>query len=163
MKTTKKSIERLGVVTGLMTSVLLIGYFLLMQALHLAHITELRYFNFLILLTGLLFAYRNFREPEHNIPYLPGIGLGIITTLASIFPFAGFMYAYFTYINPDFFEALKNSGTLMMGSYINPLAASGIVIAEGLASGAILSFAFMQYYKSGFELHEKGKWGVYNS
>ena len=168
METTKNSIQRLGILTGLFTSLILACYFLLMKVFGLAQIVELRYLNFFILFGGILYAYRHFRQPGHNIEYLPGIGLGILTAAASVIPFAVFMYAYFTFLDPALLETIKN-GKVVMGDYITPFAITGTVIMEGLSSGAIISFALMQYYKSGFEKSEiknrRKKWseGYLNS
>ncbi len=157
METSKKTIASLGVKTGLVTSFLLIAYFLLMKAFGLAHISELRYFNFFILFGALLYAYRHYKEPNQNIEYLPGIGLGFITVAASVLPFAIFIYHYFWYLDPNLLEVIKHRSA-MMGAYINATSIAGVIIVEGLASGGILSFALMQYYKSGFEKKEKQLW-----
>lgn len=152
MKTLKNSIQKIGMSTGLMTSLLLIAYFSLMKALNVAQHPELRYFNFFILFGGIYYAYWQFKEPEHNIDYLPGIGLGFITTIATVIPFVAFLFVYFSYVDPGLLEIIKNSS--VVGDYLSPFSVVGIVGIEGLSSGVIISFMLMQYYKSGFEKNE---------
>jgi membrane protein CcdC involved in cytochrome C biogenesis len=155
METTNKSIERIGVTTGLITSLLLVSYFSLMKALGLATVPELRYFNFFILLGGILYAYEQFRTPGNNIEYLSGMGLGFITTVASVVPFAAFIYAYFTYVDPGLLATIKSNS--LMGEYLTPFTVTGAIVIEGLASGVIISFVLMQYYKSAYDRNDK-KW-----
>jgi hypothetical protein len=156
MKTTKKTIQRVGVTTGLITSLLLVSYFSLMKAFGSAHLTELRYLNFFILSAGIFYAYYLFRKPGYNIEYFAGAGLGFITTAASVIPFAAFLYAYFTYVDPGLLVTIKSSS--LMGEYLTPFTVAGAIVVEGMASGVILSFILMQYYKSaGFENSDR-KW-----
>lgn len=146
MKTTKKTILSVGVTTGLVTSLLLVSYFSLMKAFGLAHITELRYLNFFILSAGVFYAYYLFRKPGYNIEYFAGAGLGFITTVASVIPFAVFLYTYFTYVDPGLLEIIKSVSK--MGEYLTPFTVAGAIVVEGMASGVILSFMLMQYYKT---------------
>lgn len=155
MKTTKRSIEFIGTATGLIISLLLVSYFSLMKVLGLATVSELRYFNFFILLGGILYAYEQFRTPGNNIEYFSGMGLGFITTAASVIPFAAFIYAYFTYVDPGLLAAIKSNS--LMGEYLTPFTVTGAIVIEGLASGVIISFVLMQYYKSAHERNDK-KW-----
>lgn len=156
MKTAKKTIQSVGVTTGLVTSLVLVSYFSIMKAFGFAHVTELRYFNFFILSAGILYAYYLFRKPGYNIEYFAGAGLGFITTIASVIPFAAFLYAYFTYVDPGLLESIKNASK--MGEYLTPFTVAGAIVVEGMASGVILSFILMQYYKSaGFENPDR-KW-----
>ncbi len=147
MENAKTSIQQLGVKVGLVVCGLCIGFFLLMNALDLGHISELRYFNFLILILGLIFVFNYFKRPGRKIDYLPGMGLGFITSTVSLIPFAFFLYLYFSYIDPDLLIKIKSSSTLM-SSYLTPLASAIGVAIEGIAYGVIVSFVIMQYYKS---------------
>ncbi|MGQ0828751.1 MAG: hypothetical protein ACT4ON_10185 [Bacteroidota bacterium] len=63
MKTTSPSLEKIGFTTGLITSVVLIGYFMIMKLLGFAHILELRFFNGIILAIGVCYGiYKYNRE-----------------------------------------------------------------------------------------------------
>ncbi len=157
METQKKTIQGLGIKTGLVTSFFLIAYFLLMKALNLAQISELRYLNFFILLIGVIYAYKHYREPGHNIEYLPGLGLGMITTASAVIPFSIFIYHYFWFIDPNLLTAIEQN-SVIMAAYLNPTTVAGAILMEGMASGAIISLVLMQHYKSGFEKEEKHSW-----
>lgn len=147
MEDSEKSIQQLGVRCGLVISAFFIGFFLLMITLDLGHISELRYFNFLFLILGLVYVFRYFKRPGRKISYLPGIGLGFITSTVSLIPFAFFLYVYFSYLDPELLIKIK-SGTTLMSSYLTPLASAIGVAIEGTAYGVIISFVIMQYYKS---------------
>ena len=154
MEAEKKSIQTLGITTGLVMFVALVAYFLLMKSFNLIHITELRCLNFFILLGGLMYAYRQYKRPDMNVEYLSGMGLGVITTAVSVLPFALFIYIYFSYVDLTFIQVLKEH-SVMMGEYLTPGTAAGTVAVEGICSGLIISFAIMQYYKSGFKKGDK--------
>jgi hypothetical protein len=154
MEAIKNQFQQLGLMAGLVISTLFIGWFMLMNALGLGHISELRYVNFVFLLGGLAYVFHHFKQPDHNIEYLPGLGLGFITTTASIVPFAMFLYVYFSYLDAALLVQIKSSSALM-GTYLTPFAIAGAVLMEGLAYGLIVSFVIMQYYKSGFEKHTR--------
>ncbi len=154
MEAIKNQFQQLGLIAGLVISTLFIGWFLLMNSLGLAHVSELRYVNFVFLLGGLVYVFHHFKQPGHDIEYLPGIGLGFITTAASIVPFAAFLYIYFSYVDTALLEQIKSSSALM-GTYLTPFAIAGAIVMEGLAYGLIVSFVIMQYYKSGFEKHTR--------
>lgn len=147
MEDSKTSIQQLGVRCGLVISAFYIGFFLLMRTMDYGHISELRFFNFLFLILGLVYIFRYFKRPGRKISYLPGIGLGFITSIVSLIPFAFFLYVYFTYIDLDLLLKIKSSSSLM-GSYLTPLASAIGVAIEGAAYGVIISFVIMQYYKS---------------
>ncbi|MFN0189876.1 MAG: hypothetical protein ACKVQV_14335 [Bacteroidia bacterium] len=147
MENVKTTIQQLGIKVGLVICALYIGFFLLMKALNLGHISELRYINFLILILGLIYVFNYFKRPGYKIEYLSGMGLGFITSTVSLMPFAFFLYLYFSYIDPDLLIKIK-SGSTLMSSYLTPLASAIGVAIEGIAYGVIVSFIIMQYYKS---------------
>jgi len=149
MKTQENiSFEKVSLVSGILICIVYIAYFLFMIYANLIRITELRAFNFLILLGGLFFTFKYFRSKSKvHIDYLKGISLGILTSAVSIVLFALFIYIYFSEIDPLLLQQLKNNAPLM-GQYLTPFSAAFTIIVEGSISGLILSFAIMQYYKN---------------
>jgi hypothetical protein len=140
------SIERIGLIAGLVTSLVLVAYFMLMKALNLAHIIELRFFNFLIMAVGICsgIVYLKHRTQEHEF-YLKGLAEGMIITVTAVVSFAIFMTLYLTQIDRVLMHEISTrvpyTGTM-----------DGMVIfvsifMEGMASGAIITFAAMQYLK----------------
>lgn len=148
MAATETSLKKLGIRVGILTSILMIAYFILMRVLNLVHIPELRYFNFVILFVGLFYAYWNYSRSNENILYLPGLGLGALTTASSIMPFAAFLFIYFNHLEPNLLELLKNNTTISFADYMTPLSVAGAIVMEGMSAGLIISFILMQYYKS---------------
>jgi hypothetical protein len=140
------SIERIGLGVGLITSLCLVAYFMIMKALGLAQIIELRFFNILIMALGICYGIVRLkhRTEEHEF-YLKGLGEGMIITVTAVVTFAIFMTFYLTQIDQPLMHEISQrapySGTM-----------DGMVIfvsifMEGMASGAIITFAAMQYLK----------------
>ena len=127
------------------TALGLILFFLIMKFFSLITIVELRFVNFFILLLGVrqtLSAKK--KENNGTLEYLPGMLLGFMTALmASIF-FAAFVFLYLSFLDQGLMEYIKN--TQPFGSYLSPGAAAIIIILEGVASGAILSFTLMHLF-----------------
>ncbi|MBK5285819.1 MAG: hypothetical protein JJE25_10495 [Bacteroidia bacterium] len=106
--------------------------------------------NFIILLTGIIYAYRLYRsKTKLNVDYFPGLILGVITTAASVIPFVLFVYFWFSLIDPLLLLSLKDN-ILFMGEQITPMRAAVATMIEGISSGVIISFMMMQYFRSGF-------------
>ena len=163
MSTQQLSIPTLAAKASALICTSFIAYFLLMQYLSLLHITELRFLNIIILITGLVTTYRYYRKKTKilNILYFDGLLLGILTSVASFLFFAIFVYIYFR-ADPALLQVLKGN-TIMMGfGSVTPANAAVTVVIEGVISGLIISFAIMQYYKSGFyrTIQEKRQGGV---
>ena len=122
----------------------LLVYFLLMKLLNLETRVELRYFNFVILLVGLrLFILRLKRENNGHPEYLHSLGYGFaVAALTSLF-FSAFMFIYLSYIDPAMMQHIQTHQPF--GHYLTPGSAAIVLLLEGDASGAIISFVFAQY------------------
>ena len=147
MEAAKQSIERSSLKIGLITGAGLIAYFLIMDFLGLAKIIELRYFNFLILGAGIIYGLRNLkRELKKEDFYLKGLAEGFLITLIALIPFALFFSLYLEYVNPELLDYIKSN--VAMGDYVNLFSILIVISLEGISSGAIVTFAAMQYFKS---------------
>ncbi|MFA0960697.1 DUF4199 domain-containing protein [Roseivirga sp. BDSF3-8] len=141
------TIERVGIKYGLLTCAGLIGYFLLMKAFNLEHNLELRAFNLIILGSGVLAAVKYFKHHAfHSMTYLRGLGAGMLTSIIAVISFSLLVFIYLSFIQPQFMEVIRNNEPF--GLYLNPYNVTAIIVFEGLASGFLLSFAMMQYYKT---------------
>lgn len=148
MKTSEISMQRLVLQAGVLIFVCLIVYFMLMNYMNLIHIMELRALNFFILLGGIFLAFRHYRlKTKKKIEYLPGFLFGCFISAVSVIPFALFAGLYFSFVDPLLLEQLKGNSP-MMGAYITPLSIITTVIIEGMCSGLIISFSFVQYYQN---------------
>jgi len=146
---TEISIETIGMKVGLMTSVSLIIYFMIMKYFNLLDSAIAWGMNFIILLSGIIFSYRFYRsKTKLNVDYIPGLILGSITTVATVIPFVLFVYIYFSQVNMTML--LLNDNVLFMGEQITPGRAAASTMIEGMCSGVIISFIMMQYFRSGF-------------
>lgn len=147
MKTLKPSVESVGLKIGLITSLALVAYFFLMKVLGLSHIIELRIFNFLILCTGICYGINKLKKELHEDDfYLKGLAEGILISVVSLLPFATFISFYLEYFDVALMDHIKSS--VAMGEYINGLTIFFVIGMEGLASGAVITFCAMQYFKS---------------
>lgn len=158
------SIPKLALKSGILICASFIVYFMIMKYLNLIHVVELRFLNIFILIAGLLSTFRYFRRQTNvlNIVYLEGLFLGVLTTLVSFMLFAVFLYFYFLKVDPDLLLELKDNA-MMMGTSLTATSAAASVLIQGACSGLIISFAIMQYYKSGFykTMQEKRQNGIH--
>lgn len=139
-------VQKLGVKWGLLASVGMIIYFLIMYAFNLNIRTELRLFNLLIQGAAITLAFRQYRKESADFSYFKGITLGGFTALVNVVTFSLFMTVFLMGIDPQFMAYLKANSP--MGANLNPLMASGVIFLEGLISGYFISFTLMQYFKT---------------
>lgn len=143
--TTKPNLQKIGTGAGLITASCFIMYFTFMKYFNLLQVLELRALNFFILLAGIVAALNKYKKQNDNhIEYFEGLGLGVITTVFAVAIFAVFTGIYLS-INTDFMSYIKSNA--MMGSYLDPSSCSLVILIEGMASGVIISFTCMQYYR----------------
>ncbi len=144
----KVSIQRQGLIAGLLICVALIAYFLLLKITGLVYSIELRSLNFFILLGGLLIMFRRQRlRTETPLTYLEGFGLGCYTVAVSVFTFAVFVFIYFSLIDSSLILQLKDPASLM-GSNVSPVTVTASILMEGLCTGLVMVIAYMQYSKT---------------
>lgn len=140
------SVNKISIKSGIAVLGGLLVYFFAMAAAGLLEVVELRVFNFVFLLGGILYSInkiKNKRGSEFN--YFEGLAAGFITTLYAIIPFAIFVFVYLWKINPSFMQYIQDS--IPLGKHLNPALAANTVLIEGIISGAIMSFIAMQYFK----------------
>lgn len=127
-----------------LTSTALLIYFLLMKLLHLATVVELRFLNLLILFMGIrFFLLRLKRENNGSLEYLQSLAYGFIVSVFTSTFFSLFIFLYLSFIDNGMLEYLKLNQPF--GEYLTPGSAALVLILEGCASGAIISFALVQF------------------
>lgn len=118
-------------------------YFVVMQLAHLHHHVELRLLNLLILVAGIWFALKKFKETHgQHINYFRALVTGVATGgIASVV----FGLVMFIYMKAD--TGLMNSiiENEPMGRYLNAYMASFIVALEGFFSGLLVTFVLINY------------------
>lgn len=126
------------------TSLALLIYFLLMKLLNLATVVELRFLNVLILFIGIrFFLLRLKRENGGSLEYLQSLAYGFIVSVFTSTFFSFFIFLYLSYIDHGMLETLQLNQPF--GEYMTPGAAALVLILEGCSSGAIISFALIQF------------------
>lgn len=156
MESLKPSVERIGLKIGLVTSLGLLAYFFIMKALGLTHIIELRVFNFLILGAGIIYGIHKLKTELHEENfYLKGLLEGLFISLVAVLPFAIIIGLYLEYIDIGLMNHIKEG--LASSDYINGFTIFAVIFMEGMASGGIIAYCAMQYFKSVWSEKEK-KW-----
>jgi len=137
---------RLGNWCGILLFGALAGFFLVMKVFGLHEILAFRFLNFVFILGGILTAFFTYKKKfgYKGIRYLTGIKLGFHVTLLGTVLFSLFMWAYLV-IDTSFMNYIIEHGAF--GEYLTPIRAAGGVFMESLATGAILTFSFMQLLK----------------
>jgi hypothetical protein len=139
----EKHPERVGLVTGAMTAVALIAYFLIMRAAGLADILELRVFNFFILLAGIAWTIkRHSTLTASRYNYFSTLGNGCLAAIVATSVFAIFMLVYLL-IDHDFLRIIQHNATF--GSQVTPMLAAILVFGEGFGSGMIMAYIALFY------------------
>lgn len=141
------SIEKHILKYGLVTSLALVAFFLLMKAFGLAQVTELRALNALIMLAGVFLSIRSTKKKKFTFEfnYLTGIATGFFTGMVTAASFAIFVGAYI-YFNPAFLAAIVADNP--QKDFLNPLTSAMVIFIEAIASGFLFSYISMQYLKN---------------
>lgn len=137
---------KLPIKYGALTALGLIVYFVLMKLLGLETNFLLRIFNFVFIVAGIYAMYRAmYNAPNDGPSYFAGLGSGIVLTVTAVIVFLVFLGAYVTYFDPDFMQILEDSQ--IWGADLELVEITFAIFVEGLASGLIISFGLMQYFK----------------
>lgn len=140
----------IGLRTGLITSAALLVYFFVMKLLGLHLILELRFFNVIIMAIGICIGLAKLkREFPTGEFYLQGLGEGFFISVIATTPFALIISCYTLFIDAELLKQV--TATYSKGIYINTLTIFTGLMAEGVASGTIIGFCAMQYFKRNHE------------
>lgn len=129
-------------VVGTICGLSYIGFFLLMSALGLMHVTELRVFNYVVLVGATFLMIRKWiAESHHYIPFLKVVSAAFFTGLWSFILLAAFMYVYSLY-NRELYELfqLKTGGSFNSWPQF-------VVLFEGAGASIVTAFFMMQYFR----------------
>jgi hypothetical protein len=131
---------------GLRIAAGLIVFFLIMRLINLHHHVELRLANLLILMAGIYFGLKKFKESHDNhINYfralITGVGIGAVGSIV----FGVFMFLYMK-LDSGLMQSIIDNEP--MGRYLNAYMASFIVALEGLFSGMLVTFLLCNYIVS---------------
>lgn len=131
---------------GLLISLMLVVYFLLIRTLDYGHISAFRFFNIIIVAFGIFSAlkqYLNQNDKYLNIQSLYKLGAKI--AIIAVVSFAFFIFLYLNVFNVSFMEFLIENSNLE--TFISPTSIVLTVLIEGLCSTLIIAFIAAQYLK----------------
>ena len=132
---------------GFLSSIVFTGVFLIMKAINLVNVIELRAINFIAEFFISFLAIYNYKiKLNGKLPYLEGLLIGFFQAVVAFTFFSGFLYFYLKYYNHNLMVYLQQNAPF--GVDLTPLSASLAVHIEGSAIGMIISFILMQYLKS---------------
>jgi hypothetical protein len=129
-------------VVGTVCGLSYIGFFLLMSALGLMHVTELRVFNYIVLVGATFLMLRKWiADTHHYIPFLKVVSTAFFTGLWSFIILSVFMYIYSIY-NRELYDLfiLKTAGTFDSWPQF-------VVLFEGAGASIVTAFFMMQYFR----------------
>jgi hypothetical protein len=123
----------------------LVTYFFSMKLLGLGEITQLRLFNFFIVMGGIyLLLRRNMKENNDN--YFQNLFLGFRTGAMAIVLTVVSLFVYLKAINPAFIEVMEHS--MIWGNHLSVFQVTVAIGIEGIASSFLLTYMVMQYMKN---------------
>ncbi len=128
---------------GLRIAAGLILFFLIMKLVGLAHLTELRLLNLVILTIGIYLALKKFKKIHHeNLNYFRGLITGVATGGIASLIFGIFLFIYMK-IDTGLMQAIVENEP--MGRYLNPYIVAFIVVLEGFFSGLLVTFVILNW------------------
>lgn len=121
----------------------LILYFLIMKFAGLAHHAELRLLNLLVLVVGVFFALKKFKQThEDHLNYFRALVTGVATSAVGSLIFAFFLFIYMKIDTAMMQTIIENEP---MGRYLNAYMVAFIVALEGVFSGLLVTFIIINY------------------
>ena len=132
---------------GLIISVVLILFFLVMKYFDMHYKISLRYVNLFFLFAGIYFALLFYARKYHKINYHTGFKIGLRVSLVAITPFTLFIWLYLE-TNPyfmNFINALLSD--VEGGKFITPTIALIGLWAEAMCLGIISTMIVLKHLK----------------
>ena len=124
----------------------LIAYFLLMKVINLSDHVELRLLNLLILVAGVFFALKKYKETHgKHLNYFLALATGVATSAIGSIGFALFLFIWMK-VDANMLQHIID--TEPMGHYLNAYMASFIVALEGVFSGLLVTFVLINYIQT---------------
>ena len=135
--------DRISEIYGTLIAIGLAVYFVVMYALGLGHIIELRLLNLFILLAGVYYALKQYkRTHEGHLNYFRGLAVGVAASSIGVSTFA-FVLFLFLKIDSDLMRTII--GNEPMGHYLNPYIAAAAIMIEGVMSGFFVTFVLLNW------------------
>lgn len=138
---------------GILTTIGLIAYFLIIKLLDLHTNPWFRLLNGLVMACGIYIAIKRYKLISGTtFNYINGFKVGLLTGFLATFIFALFMGIYMFHLDTAFMNALLKDWFQDM-SYGGGILIF-VILIEGMASTAILSLTFMQVFKNNAKISQ---------
>lgn len=135
--------NRLPEIYGTAIALGLVVYFVLMWAVGLVNIIELRLLNLVILGLGVYYALRqHLRTHDNSINYFQGFAIGVGSSFIGVTTFGFFLFAALMLSDPLRRSVLGNEP---MAEYLDPYIATAAVMMEGVFSGFFITFVMLNW------------------
>lgn len=129
---------------GLRIAAGLIAFFLIMKFTGLVEHVELRALNLVILVGGIYFALKKFKNThEDHLNYFRGLVTGVATAAVGALGFTVFLFVYLKFLDTGMMQFIRDNDP--MGRYLNPYISSFIILLEGVFSGLLVTFILINY------------------
>ena len=137
---------------GLLAFGLMLGYFLIINALGWQRSEAVRFGSNAFVVLAVWLAIRAYKaETPGLVPYLGGLGLGLQVSLIGSVLFALFLFAYI-YEGPGGFTTEMHYG-LYFQVTLSPFMLAASVILLGVVSGSLTSYILMMSNKPNITVH----------
>ena len=139
---------------GLVTSAVLIAYFLVLALFHKHTNPVFSFFNAVITAFGIFEAIRVYKlQNGETFTYADGFKTGLITGGVATILFTVFFLLYATEINAEFIPELL--ATIKGGFDTNVGMITAVVAIMGFATTVVCTLTVMQFFKNSINMHSK--------
>lgn len=138
--------DRIPEIYGTLLALGLIVFFLLMYAVGLVHVIELRLLNLLIMLAAIYGALRQYKRTHaEHLNYFRGLTTGVATAAIGASTFAFFLLIYLK-IDQNLMRSIIENEP--MGRFLNEYIAAAVVTMEGVFSGFTVTYLLLNYVET---------------
>jgi len=145
MTTDKISPSSIGIRYGIIASIAMIIYFIIIVVLGLSDVEVLRFLSHIFIIIAVILAIGSFKRSRNgHMPYLPGLAIGFVVGLIASLVYAGFIFLYANIIDQDFQSTLRTQD--YFGSLLTPFMLVGAITLLGIVVGAFTGYILMMLY-----------------
>lgn len=135
--------DRIPEIYGTLIALGLVLYFVVMYAVGLVYIVELRLLNVFILLAGVYYALKQYsRTHAGHLNYFRGLVIGVATSTIGASTFAVLLFILLEADHDLLRTILANEP---MGEHLNPFIAAATIMLEGVFSGFFVTFILLNW------------------
>jgi len=124
----------------------LLLYFLVMYAIGLVNVAELRLLNLIVMGAGIYFALKQYRRTHHGeLNYFRALVVGVATAFIGTSTFVLFLFIFMQFQKNFLHSVLAGEA---LSPYMNTYIATFAVWIEGIFSGFIMTFVLINYLRT---------------